>query len=268
MSELSTKVVQADGGEPERWLAVLHGIYGAGRNWGAVARSLVEERPDWGAVLVDLRQHGDSTGFEGPHTLERTAADLEGLDGAGPVAAVLGHSFGGKVALIRGAGQKGIRQVWVADSTPEARDPEGAAWEMLDILRRLPETFDSRDEAVEALSAEGVSGPVALWMTTNLDWREDRYAWSLDFDDMEALLLDFFRTDLWEAVENPRDGLEIHFIRATGSRVLSAEAVGRIRMAGERTGRVFLHEVRGGHWLNVDNPGDVVALLARHLPGD
>ena len=268
MAELSTRVVRADDGEPARWLSVLHGIYGAGRNWGAVARALVAERPDWGAVLVDLRQHGDSTGFEGPHTLDRTAADLDAVEASRPVAAVLGHSFGGKVALIRGAAEAGIRQVWVVDSTPDAREPEGAAWEMLDILRRIPGAFDTRDQAVAALTAEGVRRPVASWMTTNLDWRDERYGWRIDFDDMEALLLDFFRADLWEGVEDPREGLEIHFIRATASRVLSAEAVGRIRMAGERTGRVFLHEVRGGHWLNADNPEEVVRLLARHLPAD
>lgn len=267
MAELSVKVVEADGAEPERWLSVLHGIYGAGRNWGAVARALVEERPDWGARLVDLREHGESTGFEPPHTLERTAADLDGVRG-GTGAAVLGHSFGGKVALIRGAEAPSIRQVWVVDSTPEAREPEGAAWEMLAHLRAIPATFESRDDAVAALGERGVSRPVALWMTTNLDWRDDHYAWSLDFDDMESLLLDFFRTDLWPTVEEPRDGVEIHFIRATGSRVLSAEAVGRIRMAGEETGRVFLHDVQGGHWLNADNPEAVVALLARHLPRD
>jgi esterase len=214
-------------------------------------------------------------GFEGPHTLAGAAADLDAVGsgsasdwGAGSFGAVLGHSFGGKVALVRAAEDPGIRQVWVVDSTPEARDPEGGAWDMLASLRRLPATFEDRDAAVAALEAEGVAHAVALWMTTNLAWREDRYEWSLDLDDMEALLLDFFRTDLWPVVEEPREGLEIHFIRATGSRVLSAEAVGRIRAAGEGSGRVFLHDVQGGHWLNVDNPDAVIALLARHLPGD
>src|SRR4051812_24710793 len=54
--------VAAPGRTPERWLLVLHGIYGAGRNWGSIARRLVEARPEWGAVLVDLRMHGQSRG--------------------------------------------------------------------------------------------------------------------------------------------------------------------------------------------------------------
>jgi esterase len=51
---------------------------------------------------VDLRLHGGSTGFEPPHTLGAAADDVdrlvEHLDFH--AAAVMGHSFGGKVALL------------------------------------------------------------------------------------------------------------------------------------------------------------------------
>ncbi len=267
MAELNARAVRADGAQPEQWLLMLHGIYGAGRNWASVARALVDRRPDWGALLVDLREHGGSTGFPPPYTLEATAGDLDTLDLPGRAAAVLGHSFGGKVALLRGRDDPRVEQVWVVDSTPEARAPEGAAWEMLERMRGLPERFADREEAVDALVATGVARPVALWMSTNMDWRGDEYRWTLNLDHMEALLRDFFRQDLWDIVESPRAELTIHFVRATGSPVLSAEAVSRIRAAGEATGRVFLHAVRGGHWLNADNPDAVIELLERHLPG-
>lgn len=264
MAQLSTTTVTADGASPEQWLAVLHGIYGAGRNWRSVARELVRERTDWGAVLVDLRQHGDSVGFPPPHTLERAAADLDTV-AASPVRAILGHSFGGKVALIRGRDDPGIRQVWVVDSTPEAREPEGSAWDMLGILRRLPPRFDNREAAVAALVSERVDRPVALWMTTNLERSGNGYTWRIDLDDMEDLLRDFFRTDLWEIVEAPREDVEIHFVRATRSPVLGMDAIARIREAGVATGRVFLHDVIGGHWLNADNPAAVVDLIGPRL---
>jgi pimeloyl-ACP methyl ester carboxylesterase len=264
MATLSTRTITADDAAPDRWLAVLHGIYGAGRNWGSVARSLVDVRPQWGAVLVDLREHGDSTGFEPPHTLERTAGDLDGLE-TGPVRAVLGHSFGGKIALIRGREDPTVEQVWVVDSTPEAREPEGSAWQMLRVLRSLPDRFDDRESAVDALAEHGIDRPVALWMTTNLERTEGGYRWRIDLDVMEALLTDFFETDLWGAVESPREGLELHFVRATESPVMSAETLGRIREAGMNTGRVFVHEVAGGHWLNADNPDALVELIAPRL---
>lgn len=263
--QLSTQSVQGEGADPESWLLMMHGIYGAGRNWGSVARSLAEERPDWGTLLVDLRQHGGSMGFEPPHTLEAAADDLAGLDPPGMVRGVLGHSFGGKVALVHARAAPTVQQVWVIDSTPEVREPEGSAWRMLEILRRMPDSFEERDAAVERLVSEGVQRPIALWMTTNLEWKDDRYRWRIDLDDMEALLRDFFRTDLWDVVESPPERLTVHMVRATESSILGTDTVERIRAAGEATGRVHLHEVEGGHWLNAANPGALVRLLSEHL---
>ncbi len=265
MADLNSKRVTADGASPEKWLAVLHGIYGAGRNWGSVARDLVRARPEWGAVLVDLRQHGDSMGFEAPHTVERTAADLAGLEVPGRVRVIIGHSFGGKIALLRAREDEGVEQVWVVDSTPEAREPSGSAWGMLRVLRSVPGPFEDRETAVGALESAGVSHPIALWMSTNLEWTGEEYVWRIDMDDMEELLRDFFRTDLWDLVESPREGLELHFIRATESSVLEMDVAERIRAAGRRTGLVFVHDVLGGHWLNADNPDAVVELIAARL---
>ncbi len=264
-SRLSTQDVVADGASPERWLAVLHGIFGSGRNWASVARDVVRARPEWGAVLVDLREHGSSLGFEPPHTLERTAADLDELGGGHGIRALLGHSFGGKVALLRGQDDPGVEQVWVIDSTPEARRTYEGPWSLLELLRELPDRFDDREAAVTALTDRGVDRGVAVWMTMNLEDSGGEYRWRVDLDAIRDLLNDFFRTDLWSILEDPRSGLDIHVVRATGSPVLGAEATARIRDAGLDNGRVFLHEVQGDHWLNADNPGAVVDLLVRTL---
>src|SRR5690606_2906740 len=86
------------GAAPAAWLLLTHGIYGAGGNWRAIARKLVERRPDWGVVLVDLRQHGRSDAGEPPHTLDAAAGDLRALaDQLGGSEAMAGHSFGGTV---------------------------------------------------------------------------------------------------------------------------------------------------------------------------
>lgn len=255
------------GSTPSRWLLVLHGIYGAGRNWGQVARHVMRRREDWGAVLVDLRQHGDSQGFPPPHTIAAAAGDLADLVRLSGLraGAVLGHSFGGKVAL-RYAQEEppDLKQVWIVDSTPEARAPEGSAWDMLGALRRVPGSYESRGAAIDALAGQGIARPVAQWMVTNLEWRDGRYRWRIDFDDMEALLRDFFDTDLWGVVEEPPAGVELHFVRATQS-VVMAQSIARIRAAAERT-RVTVHDVEGGHWLNADDPDALVELLVRELP--
>src|SRR5262245_8884848 len=91
--------VAPDGGAPRGWLLLLHGILGSGANWRTIARRVVTARPELGAVLVDLRMHGRSQGAPPPHTIDTAAGDLVHLAAELSLAAVVGHSFGGKVAL-------------------------------------------------------------------------------------------------------------------------------------------------------------------------
>lgn len=264
-----------DDGEPARWLWVLHGIFGAGRNWRAVARRLAGSRPEWGVLLVDLRMHGQSGGFEPPHTLSACVRDLERLRGAAgrPPAALLGHSFGGKVALAaldEGAlggpgGRDARRQAWVVDSTPEASEPGGSAVRMLEAVRRTPGPFDSREEAADALVRRGFGRPVARWMTTNLERTDGRFRWARDWDAMEELLEDFFRRDLWDVVEDPPAGWEVRFLEAEDSAV-SEETRERVERTAREGGRVEVHRLPGGHFLNADSPDEVADLLAGELP--
>ena len=253
-------------------MLLLHGIYGAGRNWRTVARRLVDARPRWRVTLVDLRSHGRSPRLA-PHTVAACATDLAGVEThLGRTAdAVLGHSFGGKVALLHARrAAPGPRRYWIIDSAPGAGPPAGGAWRMLGVLRRWPGPFGSRAEAVAAVEAEGYSPVVAGWMATNIAWDggdgAGGWGWRLDPDEMEAYLRDYFRIDAWDVVEEPPVGVMIHFVKASASSVLGGDAVERIRAAGRRTNRVFLHQVEGGHWLNTENPGALVELLAHGLP--
>ena len=283
MTTLHHETVETRGAGPSRRMFLLHGIYGAGRNWGSVARRLVRARPGWSVSLVDLRSHGRSPRLS-PHTVDACASDLlrieDHLDR--PPDAVLGHSFGGKVALLYareraardgqpGGGPakraSGLKQLWVIDSNPGTGRPGGSAWRMLGVLRRHPGPFGSRAEAVATVESEGFSTPVAAWIATNARPDGlDGWEWRLDPAEMEAYLRDYFRSDAWDVVESPPAGAEIHFVKATGSDVLDPAAVERIREAGRATGQVFLHEVEGGHWLNTDNPAALHKLLAVGLP--
>ncbi len=268
-SILHHELVAAEGADPDRWIYVLHGIFGSGRNWAGVARRLVRARPDWGAVLVDLREHGASQGFPPPHTLAACAADLGALvrETGRAADAVVGHSFGGKVAMTWVA--EGLRphQLWVVDSTPEAQAEVGGARRLLDRLRDLPGPFGTRDELVEALQEHGLTPAMGHWMATNLAGDPERgYRWRIDLDSLEALLSDFARQDLWEVLTAPPPGTEIHIIRAEGSDVLSGGTLARVEELA-RGGEVSLHPVSGGHWVNVDNPASLHDLLVDGLPG-
>ena len=267
---LSHTRITAEGAEPERWLLVLHGIYGSGRNWATLVRRLVEARPEWGALLVDLRLHGDSTGFEPPHTLEAAAADVarlvQHLDAR--VDAVLGHSFGGKVALAYARDHgAGLKQVWIVDSTLAVGEPSGSAWRLIEAVGSLPERFPDRESLAAGLAPHGYPAPLAAWLGMNLERVGDEFRWKLDWDGVEFMLRDYFRSDLWDVVESPPTGVEVHVIRAASSDSLSEQDVARIERAGEEGAATRVHVLSGGHWINVENPDAVVDLLSRELPG-
>ena len=255
--------------DPRSWLVILHGFFGTGRNWTTVARGLAEARTDWGVVLADLRLHGASQNFAPPHTLENCAGDVAALVAAlqVPVPAVLGHSFGGKVALVYLAHRApSLRQAWIVDADPSASAPQGSAWKMLRAAAALPQPFQARSDLVAALAGAGFDRRTAEWMATNLQRTEDGYRWRLDFGALEALLCDFFRTDLWAAVEHLPPGVDVHFVKATRSDVIAPASEARLEAIRRATGRVVIDAVRGGHWLNADNPDALCALLAARLP--
>lgn len=245
----------------------LHGIFGAGRNWRSIARRVAEGAGAAG-LLVDLRLHGGSVGFLPPHTIGACAEDVRQLleVGGERPADVVGHSFGGKVALALGRRPPpGLRRMWVVDADPSAGEGGGAARRMLEALRDRPGPFADREEAVRSLGEEGFEPLVARWMATNLEERDEGLRWGLNLDGMEALLEDYARTDLWSVVEDPPGRIEVHVVKAEGSGVLDEEACRRVEAAGERHGRTRLHRLEGGHWLNVANPDGLVELLTERM---
>jgi pimeloyl-ACP methyl ester carboxylesterase len=269
---LSNSVVTDDAGAARRTVVMLHGIYGRGRNWAAIARMLTSRRPELAVALVDLRLHGDSPAFAPPHTVAACADDVRALIAGpngwpAPADAIVGHSFGGKVALaLLTKDPVPLSQVWIVDSTPAAGEPDGTAWDMLRVVRALPPRVATRKEAVDGLIAAGITGDVAAWMASNLRRDGDGLVWALDWDAMDALLRDFFVSDLWPVVEAPPPGVALHFVKATESSRLSEAACARIEAAGRATDRVHLHRVEGGHWVHADDPEAVTALLAASVP--
>lgn len=257
---LHTDVIGGTDDPAEHTVRMLHGIYGRGRNLRRFARMFVEAHPAWKAELVDLRAHGASGGFTPPHTVEAAAGDVVELGPAPDL--LLGHSFGGKVALLT-LRDPDFRpdQVWVVDASPGARPPQGLPWEMIGILRRRTGPFEDRDAGISALESEGVPRGVARWMATNLS-RDDqgRMRWEISADTMESLLLSYFSEDAWDVVEDGPDATSIHFVKASDSGALSSEDAERIEAAG-RGGDVHLHEVSGGHWLHTENPDGLLEVM-------
>ncbi|OAY66240.1 hypothetical protein ACMD2_21302 [Ananas comosus] len=124
-------------------------------------------------LLVDLRCHGDSASIKknGPNTVASAALDVLKLVVQLRVTprVLVGHSFGGKVALsmVEQAAKPLARpvRVWILDATPgkvrAGGDGEDHPGQLIAFLSRLPNQVSSKQEIVDALIREGFSLDVA-----------------------------------------------------------------------------------------------------------
>lgn len=252
---------------PARWLLLTHGIYGAGSNLRQIARKLNEQRRDWGVVLVDLRNHGRSESGDSPHTIEACAADLQALiTELGDIAAIAGHSFGGKVVLATRP-LVTVQQTWLLDASPSARpgalaEPDNTVVAVLALMERLPRTWAKRDDFVAAVIDAGHDSVLANWLAMNVVADETKQlALRLDLAALRQMLEDYYARDLWNTVLAP--GGDVHVMVADRSRTVSADDLARLASA---PAHVHTHHITAGHWLHVEAPGAVVELFAANLP--
>lgn len=260
-------------GQGDKLALILHGILGSGRNWMTCAKAWAEACPDWRFELVDLRAHGRSPSFTGPHTVGACAGDLKRLVdqlGVAP-SAVIGHSFGGKVALAYGRDfPEGLEQVWALDTPPSNLASEADTSEVVQVIRALrsiPLPLAKRDALIPLLGAHGLSEGLALWMTTNLKREGQGLVWRFDLDAVTELIGDYFEQDMWTLLERPPHGPTWHILQADGSERWGAQDAQRIATlpAWSPVHHHLLHN--SGHWVHVDNPTGLTEILLPWLTG-
>jgi esterase len=251
-------------------MLVLHGILGSGNNFATLARRLAAACPAWGFALVDLRMHGQSTGAPPPHTLAAAANDLAGVAAAldAPVLGVMGHSFGGKVALAYAA-EAPLDQAWVLDASPgRRRGGAGPVASILEMLRAMPAPLPSRERFVELVLARGHTRALADWLAMNVRRAPDGdgFRLRLDLDAIDALLASYLAADLWPVLEQPGPTRALHVVIAERSEVIDAADRARLAALAAQGDRVHAHLVAGaGHWVHAEAPDAVFALLRREL---
>ncbi len=246
----------------------LHGILGTGSNWRSVARRFVAARPDWAAVLVDLPEHGGSVGQGEGASLQSAASALLALEQSIelPVRGVLGHSFGGKLALQWLKEHPETDEAWIIDASPSAapRGVDAAGTEsVLAALERVGDKrFAGRSAFVQAIVAQGQTRPIAQWLAMNLTEETDGWRFGPDLRRIRALIEDYARSDLWQPVEHPPPGCFLRFVLGAESAVVSDEARKRLQRLAEANPRLRVHDIPGaGHWVHVDAPERLMSLL-------
>ncbi|PIA44220.1 hypothetical protein AQUCO_01700077v1 [Aquilegia coerulea] len=265
---------------------LLHGILGGRKNWGSFARRLAEEFPTWQFLLVDLRCHGDSASIKtrAPHTVASAALDVLKLVAQLRLTprVLVGHSFGGKVALsmVQQAAKPLARpvKVWVLDATPgivrPGGDGEDHPGELIAFLSSMPKQVSSKREVVDALIREGFSKDVAQWVVTNLrktilpGSSSSSFSWVFDLKGIAEMYKSYEETNLWNVVDGVPLGVHVNFLRAERSlHRWALEDIQRIHaaedLASNEGGGVEMHVLQdAGHWVHADNPDGLFEILS------
>jgi len=246
--------VELGTGEP---LVLLHGLFGAAQNFGAIQKRLAMRRR---VIALDLRNHGSSPHADSMDYALMADDVAETLAALGAVpAAVVGHSMGGKVAMALALMRpEAVTRLVAADIAPVAHHSTLRPY--IAAMRAVPLTPAlTRREADAALAATIPEPAIRAFLLLSLRFGPDGPAWRLNLPALDAAM---------PAIEGfPAFGA------AWNGPVLSL-AGGRsdyVAAPGIAAFRVLLPRVRfatipqAGHWLHAEQPDAFVAAIEAFL---
>jgi esterase len=164
-------------------VAILHGLFGSGRNWRSVAQHLAARHR---VLTFDLRNHGASPWADGMSYGEmvedlRVSLRARGVERA----ALLGHSMGGKVTMLMALLHPGaVDRLVVVDIAPAANPPSLLAY--VRAMRAVDLRGLTRHGEADLQLAEAVPDPAERgFLLQNLVIGQNAAHWRLNLEAIE-----------------------------------------------------------------------------------
>jgi esterase len=167
-------------------VAILHGLFGSGRNWAGVAQRLARNHR---VIAFDLRNHGASPWAESMAYAEMAADVAAAMQARGHRRyALIGHSLGGKVAMTAAlTGGEAIERLVVVDIAPipypQTQAPYLRAMREIDL-----KTIGRRGEADALLASTIPDRAERAFLLQNLVLGDGQPHWRLNLAAIEAAL--------------------------------------------------------------------------------
>lgn len=238
-------------------LLIVHGLFGSARNWGAIQKRMGVDRR---VVAVDQRNHGESF-RAATHTYPDMAADLADVIGAeGRPMDVLGHSMGGKAAMVLALTRPDlVNRLVVADIAPVAYAHSNRhlvqAMEALDLVGLI-----GRSEADRRLGAQVPDPGTRAFLLQSLDLRAEPPRWRLNLPVLDAEM---------DRIVGWPDGTRRAFAGPTlflsGAESDYVQPGHRDRIKALFPGAVMARIPGAGHWLHADRPREFEAAVRAFL---
>jgi len=252
-------------GETGAPVVFLHGLFGQGRNFTQIAKALA---PEYRSLLLDLPNHGRSAwtdGFDYAATADLVAQHLRaGFAADGPVH-VVGHSMGGKVAMLLALRHpEVVNRLVVADIAPAAGGSLGEFAHLLDSLAAIDlTTLTRRADADERLAERVHDARVRGFLLQNLRADGDGFRWQAN--------LDLLRRDLpviggFPDVGDATFDGPVLWVAGDRSDYVRPEHAPAMRRLFPRTTLVTLKGA--GHWVHSEQPEAFVSVLRTFLGAD
>lgn len=234
---------------------LLHGFLGSSKNLGVLVRGWNDpHRRFW---AIDLPGHGRSVPTEGELSLDRMAQEVWqtlDLSQVGSVR-VLGHSLGGRVALVmRRQAKERVRGIDLLDITPGPIRSSDAD-RILDALLAAPDHASSRQEMMKPLLDRGLPVPLVDWLSMNLQRTSAGVRWRIDRNQLQRFHQQFAPADLWDAVDLDPKGTRA-LVGAHSPYVPPAD-----QEALHARGVAVDHVPEAGHFLHAEAPDAVLTWL-------
>lgn len=266
MSESSPALHTVERGEAGSRVVFLHGLFGQGRNWTTIGKEISDRHR---VTLVDLPDHGRSPWTDRIDYLEMAQRVAEVLDGP---ATVVGHSMGGKVAMVLALTRPDlVERLVVADMSPvDYGDEAGTTGGVLGYARILLDLdltgVRTRGDADQRLAERVPQRAIRSFLLQNLHRDGDGWRWAANLEQIVrdgATLADWPEEAL--ADRAPYGG-PVLWLAGERSNYVSDEYVPAMRRWFPRYRKVVLKDA--GHWLHSEQPEVFMQVLRRFLGDD
>jgi esterase len=249
--------IEAGTGAP---VIILHGLFGAARNFGAVQRALA---PRFRVIALDMRNHGDS-----PHAADMRyptlAADVrETMQALGVgQAAIIGHSMGGKAAMALALqAPDRVGRLLVSDIAPVPYQHGNTAYTA--AMQGIPLSAELTRRQADAALAQAVPDPTLRpFLLQNLQFGsqpQSQPRWRIGLDEIAAAIPELEGwTDLGDAYQGPS-----LFVTGANSDYVLPEHRTVIRAWFPKARFVAIKNA--GHWVHADNPAGFLSVVEAFL---